>query len=180
LKQSFREYLEEAFKNFLVSDRKEKEAHADEVFAMLQASYANIGGLKGSGFGSAKEMISAVPMWKLAYTKGQLAAVVMYKDKAGRKLVAIGTDGKSTGKKRLVEILKVEFARSFAEISGPLLKFMERNLPGELKRWHISTSKVEEILSKKITIIDDVYYTRKLGGEEIRKTMLGTIGKSIT
>jgi len=177
--KTFGEFLNEGFVNLLPSDRSKKEKYKDEVFALLQHSYKLIGGLKGKGFGSADEM-KTIPMWKLSFIGGKLAAVVMYKDNNGRKLVAIGTDGTQTGKKKLKEILKVEFTRSYSEISGPLLGFMEKELPDILSKYKIPSKEVESIIGKKVKIIDDYFYTRKIGGDEIKKILLGTIEKHIT
>lgn len=177
MKVSFKNLLNEGFTNLFPGDSDKRIEYADEVFNMLVNSYKNIGGLKGKGFNSPSEMIKEIQMWKLSFVQGELVAVVMYKDRAGRKLVALGSNNSPTGKNKLKEILKVEFSRSYAEISGPLLKFMERTLPTELKRWTISTDKVEKILNKKIKIIDDFYYTRTINNETIKKVLIGTVKK---
>lgn len=124
--------LLESYKNFIGFDEeaiKKKEKWADEVWDMLQKSYAAIGGIKGSGFGSKKEMIHKIPFWKLKTRNGQLKLVVMYKDKGGRKSVAIGTDGSDEAKKLLAKQMKEELKRSFGEKSSAALGFTLKNIP---------------------------------------------------
>ena len=60
---SFKEFLNESYKN--ITDHSEKEKYAEEVFNLLQRAYAKIGGLKGNGFQSPEDMIEKIPFWKL-------------------------------------------------------------------------------------------------------------------
>ena len=87
---SFKEFLlNESYKN--LTSRKEKEKYAEEVFSLLQSTYSKIGGLKGNGFQSKEDMIEKIPFWKLFIFQGRVIACSMYKDKQGRKRVAIGS-----------------------------------------------------------------------------------------
>jgi len=176
---NFVSQLNEKYLNLFSTDRNEREKYVDEVFAMLKKSYEKIGGIGGSGFRSPQDMIDNIPFWKLAFSGRKLVACVMYKDKSGRKLVAIGSTGTSDAKKYVRNILEVEFTRSYSEISGPLLKYMEKRFPEVIVKYLISPTDVSKLIDKKINIIDNKFYSRNIGGEEHKKLALGTINRKL-
>jgi len=53
----------------------------DQVWNILQSSYASQGGIKGTGFGSKEEMIRKIPFWKIFRRGDQVKVVFLYKDK---------------------------------------------------------------------------------------------------
>ncbi len=165
-------FITEKFFNLFSLDDKEK--YIDEVWDKLQKSYATIGGIKGSGFNSKQDMIKNIPFWKIKITAGRIKAGVLYKDKSFRKSVAIFTDGSRDGIKDLENILKDDFKRSVIEVSHSLLKFINKMMPKFAKKYVIDTSEVQGLLKKDIEIIDSTYYYREIGGEKIKKMMLGT------
>lgn len=183
--------LNEGFVNLFLSDREKRKEWADAVWNMLQESYKDIGGIKGSGFGSKEEMIAKIPFWKIATVKGRPVAVIMYKDKGGRKSVASATErvnGRASpdGKKRLLEMLKADFSRSWGERSKNLLRFVEKNMPELLKQYAIPAEKVKELLGKKWDtggysfIKGEKYmFMHKLGSDNEPKMAMGTPGKHI-
>lgn len=57
-----------------------REKYAEQVWDVLQFSYRDIGGIKGSGFSSIQDMIDNIPFWKMVTKNGEVHAVVMYKD----------------------------------------------------------------------------------------------------
>lgn len=176
---SFKDYLlTETFKNLFNSSEKEK--WVDQVWDILQASYEKIGGIKGKGFSSKEEMIKNIPFWKIAVKGGKVVAVVMYRDKNGRKSVALGTDGTRAGKDQLIDIFKNDLhqGRSFGEKSGPALRFLQRNVP-DWEKYRIKADDVPEILGKTVKKTGKYTYTRTIGGEEHEKMTLGTPGKKI-
>ena len=179
----FREYLTEKYKNLLNKDKDLKYKYANEVYNMLQKSYKKIGGIKGSGFKSPQDMVINIPFWKLAFTKGELVAVIMYKDKGtGRKLVAIGSDGTQKGKKKLKEMFKHEFERSFMEVSGPLLKWLQKNFPDLVNKYKIDARKTFELLPMAHIELDNDspwFYHRLIGGDSHEKILLGSPYKTI-
>lgn len=79
--------LNERFINALPNDDDIKQKFADQVWDVLQYSYRELGGLKGSGFNSKEDMIKNIPFWKMVTKNGVVHAVVMYKDRGGRKSV---------------------------------------------------------------------------------------------
>jgi hypothetical protein len=100
---SFSDFLVEHVENLSSSEAKEK--YVDEVWQILQDSYKYCGGIHGSGFKSKQDMIDNVPFWKLQKKGGKIVACVMYKDKGGRKMVALGSDGSAEGKKAVKQFI---------------------------------------------------------------------------
>lgn len=173
--------LVERYVNAFASDIELREKYADQVWAILQASYKKIGGLKSNGFGSPQEMIDIIPFWKLGVRDGKVHAVMMYKDKNGRKGTAAGTDGSQEGKELLKDILLNDFGRSYIEVSHDLLRFMKRNFPEEMERYSIAPSQASKISGKDSppSADDPDEYVRMVAGEPIHKRMVGTPGKTI-
>jgi|GEM_PF-1815286 len=190
--------LFEGYKNFIGPDsRDKKELWVDEVWDILQQSYESLGGIKGSGFRSKQDMINNIPFWKLYTRAGKLVAVAMYKDKSGRKAVAIGTDGSDLGKRIVGDIFKSSLGVSYGEKSGPALATMMKSVSWEELRPFLFTPKeVEKITRKKVIPIEDFgpenldpkdlrtyekypelipyFYLRDLGGALRLKVLMGT------
>ena len=189
----FNQFLTERFINLVGAD-KLKSQYAKEVFEMIQTAYSEIGGIKGSGFNSPDDMIKNIWFWKLIRKNNKIVTVVLYKDKGGRKLVCVATDGSPEGKKGLSEILESDLkqTRAYMEVSCTLLSFMVRVLGYSEIIKHAKT--VEEV--SKILITDKIFpanpldhnvikhkplepffYQREIGGEMNVKIMLGHVGK---
>lgn len=178
-----------------VFDEKSKRKYIDDVWDILQSSYAKIGGIHGSGFSSKQDMIDNMPFWKLARVGGKIVAVAIYKDKKGRKRVAAGTDGSREGKTAFADIASSDLSqgRSYSELSGPSLVFVKKRYKGDLQKHLIKPQDVEAILGTKIEYpvgdqdaevllhpeLKDYFYTREIGGGSHTKLMLGTPEKSI-
>lgn len=172
---SFRQYLTEQFltenyKNLIGPEsRIEKEAWADQVWEMLQKSYAPIGGIKGSGFSSKEDMINNIPFWKLYVKNGKVIVVVLYKDKSGRKIVALGADGSDFSKEVLSNILKSSLKVSYSEMSGPFLGFLMKIIPfDELKKYILTIDQVKKLTGDILTPVTD--FTYKSLDEKDKKT----------
>jgi hypothetical protein len=191
---NFKKFLEEKFVNLFPEHEKEKHAHADHVWNMLQSAYKPIGGIHGSGFESKEDMVKKIPFWKLHKENGKVRSVQLYKDKEGRKRVAVATDGSDAGKKGLAKMMKDDFTqkRSYGEVSGPSLSFLKKHLPNvkdfAIPRHHASKLAKEETRVpphddpevQKHPELKDHFYQRKIGGEWHTKIMLGAPGKKIT
>ncbi len=177
--------LFETFDNLFAKDADKRQQYAQQVFDLIQNAYAPIGGMKGSGFNSPQDMIDRIPMWKLFRRGDTVKAVMMYKDTNGRKRVAMATDGSPEAKSTIAKMLKDEYAhsRSYAEISGPSLKFHKRilgddgldaiTIPAE------QATKIRAVDPKLIRIVNQFEYQRNINGEWISKRMIGTPGKAI-
>lgn len=202
--KSYREYLTESFKNLIGNiDIKLKEKYADEVWNILQESYKQIGGIKGSGFNSKEDMINSIPFWKLFIYNNKVVSVILYKDKDGRKSVASGTDGSEIGKKKIIEIFKSDLFRSYAEKSKGSLGLLMKTIPFDLLvNFLIKPNSVQKVLKNDniIPILSvereewpedaklmlDKYpqlkpygYLREIGKHLVFKVMVGTVNKKI-
>jgi len=168
----FREIIEKISNPVLIRD---KTKYVQQVWNLLQKSYASIGGIQGSGFSSPEEMIQNIKMWKL-YKKDQIVkAGILYKDKNNqRKSVAVFTDGSEEGKKHLLEMLKADFTRSNIEVSHDLLRFIEKKMPIMMNKYVIPAEEVSKILNKEINIISKYKYERIINNKVVIKMMLGT------
>lgn len=192
------EPLSENYKNFIgPSSKNDREKWADQVWSILQKSYAPIGGIKGSGFSSKQDMIDNIPFWKI-YTKGDhVVAASFYKDKGGRKSVAIATDGSELGKKIVGDIFKASIGVSYGEKSGPALSTMMKNVGWDnLKNFILTPEQVRKITGEnaipiakfghqnldkkdlftyeKFPELKPYFYVRELGGEMHLKVCIGT------
>ena len=116
--------ITESVENLFLSDVDKRKKYADDVWNILSKSYAPVGGLKGGGFNSKEEMIAKIPFWKILKKSGKVVAVIMYKDKNGRKSVALGTtpEGKNELAREFVNDLKRN--RALMELSKAALSFM--------------------------------------------------------
>ena len=170
--------LSERYINLFRKDSDKREKYVDEVWEILQSSYKKIGGIKGSGFETKEDMIKKLPMWKLYVKDGKVKFAAFYKDKQGRKGVAMGTDGSREAKLELKKFVKDEFAtkRAWKEVSHAMLNFI-KNLftEEELQQIAIPVDKVKELLPDEDIIKTGEYtYVRYIGDEPIEKMALGT------
>ena len=185
--------LTENFKNLFSANDKEK--WAEQAFAQLQATYGPIGGLHGNGFSSIEDFKTNIPFWKLSVKNGKIIAAAFYKDKAGRKCVAVSQDGTKEGKAALAEIMSADLkhGRSYIEVSGGALGFLVK-LHGheELKKYAVPVPILRKEMGddlhtvpesdpdlKKYPELKDYFYQRMIGGELHTKIALGRTGKKL-
>jgi hypothetical protein len=200
---SFSQYLSENYKNFIGPNSKEqREKWADEVWSILQKSYAPIGGIKGKGFNSKQDMIDNIPFWKIYTKNDKVVAAAFYKDKGGRKAVAIATDGSDLGKKIVADIYKASLGVSYGEKSGPALGTMMKTIDWDvLKNFMFTPDQLEKISGDKVIRVEKFgvdnlngkdkftydkfpklrpyFYVRELDGEMHLKAAMGTPGLKI-
>lgn len=186
----FKQFISERFLNLFYADISERERYAEDVFELLQDSYSYIGGIKGSGFESAEDMIERIPLWKLVRLNDKIVAAALYKDKEGRKRVAVASDGTPEAKKKLAEIVKddMEQTRSYGEISGGSIGFSKRQVDN-FEQFVITPEEVAKIINNeeirypvskddpeviKHPELADYFYQRNIGGEWKTKIMTGT------
>jgi len=202
----FKDLITETYINAIgFDDRAQaiKEKYKDAVWQLLQKSYAGIGGIKGNGFGSPDEMVAKIPFWKIATRSGKPVAVILYKDKQGRKSVASGSDGSEDAKFFINDIFKNEIYRSYGEKSKAALGKVMKTYPWDvLKNYTRTPAEAEKILRKyKLTPIKsvpqaewpedaqmtltrypellDYGYLRDLNGKPTFKVLIGTPGQNI-
>jgi hypothetical protein len=205
--KKFKSFINERFIN-AVGDRdiELKKQYGKQVFDLLQKSYASIGGLKSGGFESVDSMIKKIPMWKMVVNKGTVEAVILYKDKGGRKSVAMGSTGSDYARKHIKSILAKDITRSYGEKSKAALGLLMKLVPWSVLEPYVQRPQVvdkisgdDEILTiaeyqKKVSRdlpMDAVKtlekypelrpygYFRELGGSYIFKVMIGSPGKTI-
>ncbi len=166
-----------------VNDRDEKLNYVDEVWRLIELSYAKIG---GSNFRDKDDLIDDTNLWKLKKLNGKIIAGRIYKDKSGlNKSIAAFTNKTVSGIKSLYDIISTDIkrGRSYGEVSGKMeeLSILKFNaVPVESKY-------VSKILNKEIIPDEDGYhYTRMIGGKPHTKilvtgdvTMFNKIGVEI-
>lgn len=185
--QNFKNYITERYVNLFKPN--EKSEYAQEVFDMVTKAYASLGGMKGSGFSSADDMVKNIPFWKLVRKDGKIIAGTFYKDKAGRKTVASFTDGTAEGKAALAKIMKEDMTRSYKEVSKASLGFGVKTFGVDfIKQFAMTPEEAQKKLGpkkklspvpeddshvKKFPELKDFFYQRELMGKLETKIMLG-------
>ena len=144
---SFKLFLTESFKNLFSPE--EKKPFASAALAQLKASYEKVGGLKGSGFANEEDFVKNIPFWKLNIINGKIVAAAYYKDKNGRKRIAISSDGSPKGKQIAAKIMIDDLlrGRSYVEQSSNSLNFVVKALGYEqLIKFAITPEKIKKLL----------------------------------
>ena len=174
----FRDFLlTERFLN--IFDKSEKQKFVDEVWNLFQIAYSKVPGGFLS-FKSKEDLIKNSFFWKLVRKKNKIIAVAAYKDKKGRKRVAVGHDGTPQGKTAIKEIMTKDLERSFVEVSGGSEKFLMRQQQTIGKDFRIPNHLVSKILNKEILSLDSdgFHYTRNIKGQPFKKVLFGVVKKT--
>jgi hypothetical protein len=154
--------------NLLTTDRKRK--YADQVWSMLQTTYAKMGGYQGAA--SAEELVSQPGIWKLVRRGDRITALALYRDRHGRKSIASATDRTPQGLQDLIMIKSEDLRqqRAWGEVSGRIEQIML-----ELGGQPVSNKYAETLTQKKIISLnpDGVHYTRLIGGQPREKVIMG-------
>jgi hypothetical protein len=203
---SYQDSLNEGFRNLVLEPSLEaRKVWLDRVWDILVKSYASIGGMKGSGFGSKEELLSKIPFWKL-YTRGEKVMVAaFYKDSSGRKSVAYATDGSVEAKRILAGLFQSEVGVSYGEKSKGALIMAMRKIPFETLKPFLLTPAQAKILTGKSDVrpvtpevletlgendkrvfellkekLLPYFYVRNISGEPFLKVAFGTPSIPIT
>lgn len=190
---SFKEFILESYKNLFTAADKQK--YADEAYAQVISSYKAVGGIHGSGFSSAEDFVKNIPFWKLAIKDGKIIAGAYYKDKGGRKRIAVSCDGTKEGKAALAKTMIDDLTRerSYGEVSGPSLSFLIKTIGyDQVKKYAIPFESVPKVLGEPIEpapeddpeianhpALKGYFYQREIGGHLKTKMAVGTPGKKI-
>ncbi len=201
---SYKDYLiTEKFVNLFLTDddKSERAKYVDDVWDMLQKSYADQGGLLANGTRTKEDMINKIPFWKVGKVGGRVVSVIFYKDKGGRKRIALGGWPKDPDTmKSLVDTMKadVKFNRGWGEVSGKSWTFMRKTFPQSILMQLAIPVKTVIKLSPGKDIIPGIgpdvdpkyippndafkkfYYQRNLKGDLHTKIAIGQPGQKIT
>lgn len=177
--------LVETYENLFTSDVDRRLEIVDDVWEMLQNAYAPIGGIKGMGFTSKEDMIANVDMWKLFRRGNEILALMMYRNKSGRKRVAVATDGTPEGKAALKNMIIEEYRqkRAWGEVSGPSMGFIKRIFTeDEINEICLTVDQVRELMPNDniVPTGNGNEYTRTLAsGKLVVKLALGNPNQQI-
>jgi len=193
----FKKILMESYKN-LIQSPEEKSKYVDQVWDILQNAYSDIGGVKGNGFNSKQDMIDNIPFWKLIIKDEKVVGVILYKDRGGRKTVALGIDPSSAyAKSEIKKVIGQEIFRSYSELSkGPLNVLMKQYPWDILKLYTFTPDEASKALKKEVyPVPEDVLknntslrkypqlkdygYMRNIGGTKEFKVLFGRTGLKI-
>lgn len=163
----------------------DKQLYIDAIANMLHQAYAPIGGFKDikdiEGVKVELTRIAQSPgIWKLMKRDGEIVTSALYKfTPAGRKALAVATDGTTTGKKGLMMIKAddVKMKRSYAEVSGA----MEHIMVNKMGSKKLTAEEAMIVLGgKDITPSADGYhYTRLINGVAHEKIMVGHVDQAL-
>lgn len=160
--------LNERYVNLLTPTDKEK--YVDVVWDMMQQAYKPIGGFKSAT--SKDDLIQDTNLWKLVKRGDKIVSAAIYKDKNGRKSIAIATDGTLQGKSDLVKMKSddIRLHRSWCESSGKAESFLKR-----LGAKPVSNKFAAKLTGKEILgyDVDGIHYTRLIQGEPHVKGIYG-------
>ena len=162
--------LERVYNAFTSND---KMKYADQVWDVLQKSYANLRG----GFGTAsslEELIDKSGLWKIVVRDGKVSAVNIYRDQHGRKSIASGTDGSPQGKKdfMMLKSADVKYNRAWVEVSDAPERILSKMGAKPIPSKFAGPLTGKEILDYNE---DGYHYTRLIAGEPHEKIMFGIV-----
>lgn len=165
-----RELITEHILNLRTTSEKRK--YSDEVWDMLQKSYASIGGFKTAN--TKDELVNEFPLWKIVTRNGRVTAVRIEKNKYGRKLVGLGTNGTIQGRKDATLLLKSYIAarKGWSETSGAVEHILQK-----LGAKPIPAKFAEFLTKKNILEIkpDGYHYVRLINGKPVEKIIFGFV-----
>lgn len=171
------ELINEHFINIITKEDTNKqklEKYKDEVYSILQSSYAEIGGLYGCD--NVETLINDTDFWKINIKNGKVVAVFVYTFKrGGRKLVYCGSDGTQIGKDALKKIIDddIKFIerQSWAEVSGAMAHIYLKKGANVL-----DVEIAQKLLpDKQIIPLGRKVYQREIGGVMVKKIIVGNI-----
>lgn len=145
-----------------------KAQYAPIALSLVNVAYAPIGGHVNI---QSEDDLYEFPFWKIVKRHGKPIAIALYKDRIGRKLVAIGHDGSRAAKDELKAIFAadIKHKRMWAEVSGGFANYcIKLGLPP------VPNEFAEELLNKDILATRGKFkYDRILGGLVHTKMIVG-------
>ena len=175
---TFSEFLAEKILNIGLNPKHEKhrEAYRKQIHDVIQKSYTGVeGGYGGHGSGSdaeSKAIHADISDHSIKATRrgDKITHATIYKQKHGRKIIGLGTDGSKQGSADFDRNAKEDnkHKRAWGELSDRAESaYRKRGFP------QVSSSHAEKLTGKKVKVKDDARYSREIGGKEHEKTILG-------
>lgn len=177
--KSFLEYQKEHVISIGLNPKHDhyREKLRGQIHSVLQKSYSNVpGGYGGHGSGSDKEReaihndITNSAHIKATTRNGQVTHATLYKKQAGRKIIALGTNGTDQGKHDLQQNQKDDnkMKRAWGEFSDRAEgSYRKAGFP------QVHTKNASSLTKKKVTVKNSEKYSRSIGGHDHEKTILG-------
>ena len=161
----------DSFYNLFTKD--EFEVYADDVFALMQESYKDVGGLLN--IKTVDDLMAEGDFWKLVVRNGHVYAAAVYKKtQYGRKAKLMGTDGSAQGKKDLLTIMSEDVREVSRGAYYEVSEAPEHILKTKFGMTPIPVEDVPKIINKSVTPTGDGYhYKRDVGGLVKEKILLG-------
>jgi hypothetical protein len=153
-----------------------REKYRQQLIDILHNSYKEIGGYGGFTSGSPEEYadinndISTLNM-KAMRRKCKITAVILYKDRYGRKAVGIGTDGTRQGKVDYGRMTREDHAqqRSWAEVSGAP-EIIQKKMGSPV----VPNTHAAKLTGKNVELDPNgTHYSRKIGTDSHQKVIMG-------
>lgn len=176
---SFTQYLSEHILSIGLKDSHDKyrEKYRDQILHMLKTAYASIGGYSGLAAGS-KEEDAAINdditncLIKATVRNDKVTTVTLYKQRAGRKIIACATDGTEQGKADFFKTKTEDHTmeRAWAEASGAVEHILKKIGNPVVSSTHAAKLTGKEILRHDA---DGTHYDRTIGGHVHTKVILG-------
>lgn len=175
--------INEAFVNIFKRDLDLQDMYGQQVCDIITAAYAAIGGNTDASTLTVDGLKASFPMWKLYVSGGVVKFVMLFKDRQGRKLTALGTDGSREASLMLRKQLPKLMDTAYGELSGDALRLFKIALKTRFQDHQIPNTEVAGILNidpSEIELHPDGFsYTRNIDGKRIEKQMIGTHGLPI-
>jgi len=151
----------------------EKVIVAEEVFEILEESYKNVKG--GNLYKNSDELLLDTNDWELIWLNDEIVGCIIYKEKYGKKLVALGIRNIPNRKSVLDYLkwhLKVNLKYIWMEVSEAFEKWLFKN---GFDKFIIEQSIIKKLLANKdISFCEDgVHYKRKIANMQKTKVAIG-------
>ncbi|MCF6207680.1 MAG: hypothetical protein L3J47_12465 [Sulfurovum sp.] len=158
-----------------VSSLSERAFLADEVFAVLKEAYADVAG--GLHYKDADTLLQKSSLWKVIYYGTTIVGVVIYRQKKGLKMVALGLSKTQKhlakhSKRLLAYLFKMAFRCTWMEVSEAAERFIVK-VGGE--RYFVANTMAAQLTGKEIVALcdDGYHYTRYINGVLKTKVIVG-------
>ncbi|OOE57754.1 hypothetical protein [Salinivibrio sp. IB282] len=157
-----------------VTTASQMQDYADQVWALLVASYAHVKG--GLHYTNKPHMLAQTQRWQLVVRGKRVIAAILFKAKRGWKLVAMAAcrRAKSAARAALKRLICGALPNSWMELSERAEHFVMLHCHGH--QYLIHASLVSELLNKSVRVdeADSYHYVRDIAGIPKAKIIVGT------